>query len=69
MLKCLGEPMTEAEIVEIIEDADVDKDGLIDYHEFYQMRLRRNPKQEGCSYTPRYSRRIAFRKICSIILV
>ena len=37
MLKCLGEPMTEAEIVEIIEDADVDKDGLIDYHEFYQM--------------------------------
>ena len=29
--------MTEAEIVEIIEDADVDKDGLIDYHEFYQM--------------------------------
>ena len=37
MLKCLGEPMTEAEIFEIIEEADVDKDGLIDYHEFYQM--------------------------------
>ena len=31
--------MTEAEIVEIIDEADVDKDGVIDYHEFYQMML------------------------------
>lgn len=39
MLRCLGEPMTEAEIVEIIDEADVDKDGVIDYHEFYLMML------------------------------
>ena len=31
--------MTETEILEIIDEADVDKDGLIDYHEFYQMML------------------------------
>ena len=39
MLRCLGEPMAETEILEIIDEADVDKDGLIDYHEFYQMML------------------------------
>ena len=39
MLRCLGEPMTEAEIREVIDEADVDKDGLIDYHEFYHLML------------------------------
>ena len=39
MLKCLGETMTEKEIVEIIDEADVDNDGVIDYHEFYHMML------------------------------
>ena len=39
MLRSLGEPMTEAEILEIINEAGVDKDGVIDYHEFYQMML------------------------------
>lgn len=37
MLKFLGEPMTEEEISAIIEEADVDKDGVIDYAEFFTM--------------------------------
>ena len=31
----LGEPMTEEEIKELIEEADVDDNGVIDYSEFY----------------------------------
>ena len=37
MLRCLGEPMKEEEIRQIIDEADRDKDGVIDYNEFYQM--------------------------------
>ena len=37
MLRSLGMTMTEKEIAEIIDEADVDKDGLIDYGEFYNM--------------------------------
>lgn len=37
MLRSLGEPMTEDEISAIIEEADVDKDGVIDYTEFFSM--------------------------------
>lgn len=37
MLRSLGEPMTEQEISSIIEEADVDKDGVIDYAEFFSM--------------------------------
>lgn len=37
MLRCSGEPMSEDEIREIIEEADVDNDGVIDYNEFYNM--------------------------------
>ena len=39
VLRCLGEPVTEAEITQIIDEADVDNDGVIDYNEFYQMML------------------------------
>ena len=41
MLKCLGEKVTEKEIAEIIDDADVDKDGVIDYIEFYDMMMKK----------------------------
>ncbi len=37
MLRSLGEPMTEAEIAAIIDEADVDCDGVIDYSEFFLM--------------------------------
>ncbi len=37
MLRFLGEPMTEEEISAIIEEADKDKDGVIDYAEFFTM--------------------------------
>ena len=37
MLKFLGENLTEEEIGAIIEEADVDKDGVIDYAEFFTM--------------------------------
>ena len=35
--RTLGEAMTEEEINAIIEEADVDKDGVIDYAEFFTM--------------------------------
>ena len=41
MLKCLGEKVTEKEIAEIIDEADVDKDGVIDYIEFYDMMMKK----------------------------
>ena len=41
IVKCLGEKVTDKEIAEIIDEADVDKDGVIDYHEFYDMMLRK----------------------------
>ena len=37
MLRFLGENLTEEEIGAIIEEADVDKDGVIDYAEFFTM--------------------------------
>ena len=37
MLRFMGENVSEQEIRDIIEEADVDKDGLIDYSEFYNM--------------------------------
>lgn len=37
MLRFMGETISEDEIRDIIEEADVDKDGLIDYSEFYNM--------------------------------
>ena len=37
MLRFMGENISENEIRDIIEEADVDKDGLIDYSEFYNM--------------------------------
>ena len=37
MLRFMGENISEQEIRDIIEEADVDKDGLIDYSEFYNM--------------------------------
>ena len=39
MLRSLGEKVTEVEILEIINEADADNDGVIDYHEFYHMML------------------------------
>ena len=45
MLRFLGEPMTEEEIHNLIEEADVDSDGLIDYSEFYTMMCAKNPKK------------------------
>merc|ERR1719220_2794568 len=35
MLRFMGENISEQEIQNIIEDADVDNDGVIDYSEFY----------------------------------
>ena len=35
VFRFLGEPMTEEEIKELIEEADVDDNGVIDYSEFY----------------------------------
>ena len=37
MLRFMGESISEDEIKDIIEEADKDKDGLIDYSEFYSM--------------------------------
>ena len=37
MLRFMGESISEEEIKDIIEEADKDKDGLIDYSEFYSM--------------------------------
>ena len=37
MFRFSGAQMTEAEITEIIDEADVDRDGLIDYGEFYNL--------------------------------
>ena len=37
MLRFMGENISEQEIQNIIEEADVDNDGVIDYHEFYHM--------------------------------
>lgn len=37
MLRFMGETISEDEIRDIIEEADVDNDGLIDYSEFYNM--------------------------------
>ena len=37
MLKFMGENISEDEIRDIIDEADVDRDGLIDYSEFYNM--------------------------------
>ena len=39
----LGEPMTEDEIRELIEEADNDENGTIDYSEFYSM-MNQKPK-------------------------
>ena len=37
MLRFIGESISEEEIKDIINEADVDRDGLIDYSEFYNM--------------------------------
>lgn len=39
----LGEPMTEDEIRELIEEADVDNNGVIDYNEFYVIMNQKTP--------------------------
>lgn len=36
----LGTPLSREELDELMEDVDVDKDGVIDYKEFTQMMLR-----------------------------
>ena len=41
IMKFMGEALTEREIQLIIDEADVDHDGLIDYTEFFSMM---NPK-------------------------
>ena len=44
MLRFMGENISEAEIRDIIEEADVDKDGLIDYSgRFFSMKLTDSP--------------------------
>ncbi len=43
MLRFLGEPVTEEEIHNLIEEADANKDGLIDYSEFYTMMCAKKP--------------------------
>ena len=35
MMRHLGEPLTEEEITEILDEADTDADGVIDYTEFF----------------------------------
>ena len=42
-IRFLGEPMTEGEIEELIDEADVDDNGVIDYGEFYGM-MDQKPK-------------------------
>jgi hypothetical protein len=37
MMRFLGEPLTENEITEILDEADTDNDGVIDYTEFFTM--------------------------------
>ena len=37
MMRHLGEPLTEEEIVEILDEADTDGDGVIDYTEFFTL--------------------------------
>ena len=37
MMRHLGEPLTEEEITEILDEADTDADGVIDYTEFYTL--------------------------------
>ena len=38
----MGETISEQEIRDIIEEADVDSDGLIDYSEFYAIMMAKN---------------------------
>ena len=45
MIRFLGESMTEAEIQELIAEADVDDNGVIDYSEFYVM-MEQKPKSD-----------------------
>ena len=42
MLRFMGETISEQEIRNIIEEADVDSDGLIDYSEFYAIMMAKN---------------------------
>ena len=37
MMRHLGEPLTEEEITEILDEADTDADGVIDYTEFFTL--------------------------------
>ena len=46
MFRFLGEPMTEEEIKELIEEADVDDNGVIDYSEFYII-MNQKPNSEN----------------------
>lgn len=48
MLRFLGEPMTEEEISSIIEEADVDNDGAIDYAEFCALMAGAQQRQKPC---------------------
>ena len=42
MLRFMGENITEQEIQNIIEEADVDNDGVIDYSEFYTIMMAKH---------------------------
>ena len=51
MLRFMGETISEEEIRDIIEEADVDNDGLIDYSEFYNMMCAGStPKKTGIQH-------------------
>ena len=42
MLRFMGENISEQEIQNIIEEADVDNDGVIDYSEFYAIMMAKH---------------------------
>ena len=45
MLRFMGENISEQEIQNIIEEADVDNDGVIDYSEFYTIMMAKHWKK------------------------
>ena len=46
MLRFMGENISEQEIQNIIEEADVDNDGVIDYSEFYTIMMAKHWKKK-----------------------
>ena len=47
-MKFMGEPVTQEEIDDILDEADKDQNGLIDYKEFFDM-MQPGPGRSWCN--------------------